>query len=205
MRRKSVDHRIEEVAGAASGDGSSPALTRRPWCDVAGSTDLCFLARAVDDALRRYQAIRDSTLFDRILAVLRAHLGPELCDRLLWEFGEHYLEARASSLALLVRSETGEGHELSRQDIVREVLVFRLLASDPVVRRLLHRPPDDPLRVLPAFQDLTELIVEFLDRERVFGAPDRSLLDLLTEPFRASPGSVVGQLEFIRQQWEAWA
>ena len=134
----------------------------------------------LDDSYQRildhHLGRRDQTLMGRVLAVMRAQIGSELLDRLLTEFAQEYLGARIAGLSLFVGSgldQSGEG--LDRPQILRQILVFWLLHSNPAAQPIVSEVHAAPILQIPAFREVVDLMTALLDREPGYEEADTSL------------------------------
>ena len=117
-----------------------------------------------------YQAIldhhlgeRDSTLMGRVLVILRAQLGQDLLDRLLVDFAEEYLGARMIGLALMLESRAeGDGADLDRAQVLRQILVFWLVHQNPAARSIVSSIHTANLLEVPAFRQVVDLMTRVL-------------------------------------------
>ncbi len=154
--------------------------------------------RILDDHLQN----RDATLMSRLLAVLRSRVGLDLLDRLLLGFAEEYLGARISGLSLWAEGPVpGVGEDLDRKGILRQMLVFWLLQTNPAARPIVRHTHAAPLLEIPALREIVEVMAEVLDREPGFGTEEGSLWGLLRRPQEVSPDSLSGQLVRLREIW----
>ena len=195
---------VGKVAVSTSGEARELAMVLESEGEVAAG-DLAALALLGDaylSSVHEYLASCDSTLLDRILAILRAQLGLDLLDRLLIEFAEEYLGATLSGLSLLVDGD-GAADEggVTRSEILADLLVFWLLHSNLAAKPLVTRLHTSSLLQVPAFHDLVRLVREVFEREPAFDQEEESLWEFLTRPQRMAPDSLADQLAYIHRHW----
>jgi len=147
---------------------------------------LDLIEEALQRIARHYLAARDPSLVRRSLAGLAESLGKASLQRTLKDFTEEYLA----------------GARVSDEEAVVELLIFWILHNNPAARsitRVLHES-----RVLerPQIRQMVESLTDLLEAEEVAeGDGGERLLDLLLGPQRASPDSLLGQLQFLLRQW----
>jgi len=159
----------------------------------AGSTSagairaLDLIEEALQRVARNHLETADPTLIPRSLTRLEETIGPDSVDRTLREFGAEYLG----------------GADLSRGESFLELLVFWVVHQNPAaepIHGVLHQ---SPLLEGSDFKRATEGLTRWLtDEESGVGEDGETLLDLLLAPQRASPDSLVGQLQHLRQHWD---
>jgi glycosidase len=192
------------VAVSKSADARELAMVLESEVEAAAGdlAALALLGDAYHLSVDEYLASCDSTLLDRILAILRAQLGLDLLDRLLVEFAEEYLGATLSGLSLLIDGDgVADTGGVTRSEILADLLVFWLLHSNPAAKPIANPLHTSSLLQVPAFHDLVRLMREVLEREPAVDQEEESLWDFLTRPQRMAPDSLADQLAYIRRHW----
>lgn len=90
-----------------------------------------------------------------------------------------------------------EGHDLA----TLEMLLLFLNTSNPAAASAVHLFDDEELRRQASFLPFITGLENYLEEFEPAGGEGGSLLHLLRGPMLASPDSLSGQIEFIRQNW----
>ncbi len=93
--------------------------------------------------------------------------------------------------------DTIHGHNLA----TLEMLLLFLNTSNPAAASVVHLFDDDELRRQALFVPFITGLEDYLEDSEPAGAEGGSLVHLLRGPMLASPDSLSGQIEFIRQHW----
>jgi len=146
---------------------------------------------------------RDPGLLGRALVSLEESIGRGAVDGLLRVFVDHFppvdvYRRRQTPEEYLDGSSAGVPH---REMALEELLLLWASNLNPALRPYRELFDDEPLRTgtpyLEAVGSLQGHFAEAVGR----GGGAHGLLDLLRAPALASPGSIEGQLEFIRRTW----
>ncbi|HQB39797.1 MAG TPA: alpha-amylase family glycosyl hydrolase [Deltaproteobacteria bacterium] len=96
----------------------------------------------------------------------------------------------------------GDDHQGQARRAIRELLLLRLAARNPALDSFREILDDRPLlATVPAYANFAEAIGSTLANGPKLDSLDMTLLEALLAPINASPGSLSGQLGFIREQW----
>ncbi len=97
----------------------------------------------------------------------------------------------------------GESDGLShREAALEELLLLWLANQNPAYRPFRMLFDDQSLRQsLPAYGELQANAVAYFETRPAFSSETKTLLEALRAPFEASPDSLSGQLDFIREHW----
>ncbi len=94
------------------------------------------------------------------------------------------------------------GRSGRRRLVLRELLLLRLAAGNPALDGFREILDDAPLAALQeCYPRLVVSMIDSLSRGPRLPRFDLTLPELLMAPVAASPDSLAGQLEFIREQW----
>ena len=93
-----------------------------------------------------------------------------------------------------------EGADNRRQAAV-ELFILAVQNANPAAADLLPLFDDAELRRRTSYRDTLAAFDGRLEQEAVEGLLDQSLLHLLTAPIKASPRSLIGQLEYMQKNW----
>ena len=147
---------------------------------------LDLIEEALQRIARHYLAARDPSLVRRSLAGLAESLGKASLQRTLKDFTEEYLA----------------GARVSDGEAVVELLIFWILHNNPAARSITRVLHESRVLELSQIRQMVESLTDLLEAEEVAeGDGGERLLDLLLGPQRASPDSLLGQLQFLLRQW----
>ena len=92
--------------------------------------------------------------------------------------------------------------EMPNREAAMEELVLLWLANvNPAFAPMKELIDDAPLGETTSYRDVVAGLPAFFRTRPAFSAEDGTLLDVLLAPILASPDSLAGQLDFIRQRW----
>jgi len=86
-------------------------------------------------------------------------------------------------------------------DALEELVMLWLENNNPAFAPFAELFDDAPLAERTAYRRLIEALQAFFERQPPFGPDNQPLLEMLQSPAKAAPGSLVGQLTFIRDRW----
>ncbi len=92
-----------------------------------------------------------------------------------------------------------QGRRLDR--VVREMLLLRVAAENPAIEDFRVLLDDAPLEAKTAYRRLVAIVESFLRSAPGVNPRGDTLPDLLRAPILASPTSLAGQMEYIRERW----
>ncbi|MDR1930268.1 MAG: alpha-amylase, partial [Treponema sp.] len=152
-------------------------------------------------ALYREQV--QSDVFERALSRLEERLGSGRTGALLKNFGNQFppQAVYAGRQTLEAYLESSSGGESCRALSLEELLMLALANLNPAFRPFLFMFDDGDLARATAYPAAVEELKIFLAELPPFGPEGQNLWDLLRAPALASPGSLEGQLEFMRKKW----
>ncbi len=153
----------------------------------------------------RYRKETAPEVLTEALNWLAAQLTPAQVDRLLLAFTEQFPnvgvfrgEVTASQWL------AGKSEDLSNREAALEELLLLWLANhNPAFQPFKLLFADDPLRQETAYDKATAVLPEFFTAQPPLAPGLGSLLDVLRAPMLASPDSLTGQLEYIRETWSS--
>jgi len=93
------------------------------------------------------------------------------------------------------------GDEPHRHEALEEMLLLWLGNTNPACTPYLELFDDDTLEHETQYPDIIETLRTFFDGQPGLGPGKENLLDLLEAPIKASPDSLAGQLEYVRDHW----
>ncbi len=151
----------------------------------------------------RYRKEVDPDVLSDGMRWLATQFTPAQVDRLLLEFTEQFPNVAVFRGELTAEQWLAGAREglPNREAALEELMLLWLSNSNPAFQPFKILFEDGPLRTETAYDSATSVLPEFF-AERPPVAPGLgSLLDLLRAPMLASPDSLTGQLDFIREQW----
>jgi glycosidase len=143
-------------------------------------------------------------VFTGALAQARAVLGSdEDVKKTLTAFLESFppptLYADEETIAgFLGRSIDGVPNE---QWMLEELILLWIGNQNPGYGPIRELVSDDDLRSRTKYLDLIAAMQTYFEAQPTFGPDKQNLIEMLLAPIRASPNSITGQLEWIRERW----
>ncbi|MFH1859735.1 MAG: alpha-amylase family glycosyl hydrolase, partial [bacterium] len=94
------------------------------------------------------------------------------------------------------------GNGISNTHIIMEEMLLLYLANvNPAFAPFLELFDDTQLEDKTVYQKIMSAINDFFQMQPAFGPTDQSLIEMLRAPAIAAPYSLLGQLEYIRNNW----
>ncbi|MCU1323357.1 MAG: alpha amylase catalytic region [Acidobacteriaceae bacterium] len=151
---------------------------------------------------RYRKEIDPAALSDAVLWFER-RLGKEQMDRLLLAFVAQFpptevFAGKITSGEWLTRSTDGVPH---RESEMEELLMLWLANQNSAFTAFRELFTDDDLKQQTAYPNLTTGLPGYFETRPLVSKEGGTLLEVLRAPMLASPDSLVGQLEFIREHW----
>jgi len=161
------------------------------------------LTRIYRYLLNQYTAVKEPEILDTILKEegLEYHSG-ELHES-LQGFVEHFpgsgvIEKKARPLDYLSAEDPADSR---KKMIVREFLLLSLSCQNPALGEFRVLFDDTGLAVATPFREVVSALDKRLDNAPPYEPLEYPVMELLRLPFRFSPSSLAGQLEYIRANW----
>ena len=123
---------------------------------------------------------------DEMLRALRARMGPD-ADQVLAAFADMFPPW----------TDTPDPADA----LLEELLITRVANENPATASLRELFDDRPLELVPPYKAALEELDAAFATGPAFGPDGESLLDMLRAPARRSPGSLAGQLRYVRDRW----
>ena len=152
-----------------------------------------------------YRKEVDPAVLSDGLTFLMQSLGAKQLDALLLAFVELFPNVAVYRGKLTAKEwlqGTTEGLT-NREAAFEEMLLLWLANSNPALANFKLLFGDESLKTGTAYATATAALPEYFEPRPRFKAHAGSLLDLLRAPFLASPESLTGQLDYIREHWAA--
>lgn len=158
--------------------------------------------------IRQYQYQNKFPVMEQALTWLEEKLGTRAVENTLMQFVKEFPplvvhNALASPEEFLADSmRHGEEEPVdNHQVILEEVLLLWLANVNPAASPMVELFDDKGLEDETAYPQILTGLYAFFENQAPFGREKQNLIDLLRSPAIAVPGSLVGQLEYIRAHW----
>jgi glycosidase len=155
-----------------------------------------------------YRKEVDPAVLSDGLEFLEQSLGAKQLDALLLKFVETFPNVAVYRGKLTaeewLKSKTEDapnGPSTNREAALEELLLLWLANSNPALANFKLLFGDEPLKAGTAYPSATAALPAYFEPRPRFKTQAGSLLDLLRAPFLASPDSLTGQLDYIREHW----
>ncbi|MCL4559738.1 MAG: alpha-amylase family glycosyl hydrolase [Chloroflexi bacterium] len=137
------------------------------------------------------------------LEALDQRLGKPSVDQTLRLFIEEFPPLAVYSKQMTVAEYlSGATENRPNRELVLEELVMLWLAnSNPAMAIFVDLFDDSRLEQESAYPQIPAILTDFFETQPRFGPDNQNLIEMLRSPALASPYSLSGQLEFIRQRW----
>ena len=182
--------------------------TARGGSPVASAADI-FAMGLLDEALHlavhRFRAECDPRTWLDALDWFAARIGADALDRTLAQFCDEFPPLAVHRGTQTAREWLeGETAGMTHRAMAIEELVMLWFGNaNPATAPYRELFDDRPLAAGTAYARLTATLREYFETRPRFGPEKRNLVDFLRAPVLASPNSLFGQVEFVRDQW-AW-
>lgn len=147
--------------------------------------------------------------FKNILSDLDRSLGREEMDKLLLEFMEEFppvpvYQGNTTAEAFLEETCFDEGAQCqrsNREQVLEEMILLHLANENPAFHPFAILFDDEKLKANKNYIKSWLQIKAYFETQPVFGPKNNTLINMLKEPVIASPTSLKGQLDYIRNNW----
>ena len=156
--------------------------------------------------IARFRKEKDPEVLSAAVRWLRRHADSEQVEKLLRIFTERFpntpvYRGKMTVAEWLAKSTEGmPNHEAA----VEELLLLWLANINPAFKPFRELYSDTPLREQTMYGKATEALPEYFKTRPKLTPQAGSLLDALQAPMKASPDSLTGQLDFIREHWKPY-
>ena len=151
----------------------------------------------------RYRKEVDPAVLTQALDWFTAKVGAQNVDGLLLAFTQQFPNAaifRGDITAAKWLAGTTDGLP-NREAALEELMLLWVSNLNPAFNTFKELFNDEALKQQPAYKTVTATLPEYF-QERPPASPDgKSLFEVLRQPALASPDSITGQLDFIRENW----
>jgi hypothetical protein len=147
--------------------------------------------------------------FTNLLSDLDTYFGREKIDALLLQFMAEFpplavyqgTQTAEDYLALTCFDEGTKRQRSNREQVLEELILLHLANENPAFHPFQLLFDDTKLALNPDYIKTWNQIKAYFMTQPVFGPKNNHLIDMLKEPVIASPTSLKGQLDYIRQYW----
>ena len=150
-----------------------------------------------------YRRQENPEVMGQALDWLYGRLGHEAVDTALRRFTDEFPPVAVYRRQLTVEAYlAGETGGMSNREVVlEEMLMLWLANANPAASPFLELFDDTALEKETAYPHIMTGLHAFFETQPRFGPDNQNLVDMLRSPALASPHSLEGQLEFIRERW----
>jgi Alpha amylase, catalytic domain len=194
-----ASRRLAAQLNEARGSDSDPASTTN-----AGALFAMGMIDELNHALAaQYRKEVDPDVLVDALRWFSAKVEPEKLERLLLKFVEQFPNVEVYQGKLTASewlSGTSDGLP-NREAALEELMLLWLANSNPAFTAFRELFEDKDLAEQTVYKNVTAALPSFFETRPLLSPEAGSLLDALRAPILASPGSITGQLDFIRERW----
>jgi len=154
---------------------------------------------------RQYRLQVNPQALEKALNWLDTKLGKEKVDNALRRFSDEFpprvVYRGESTIDEYLWGRT-DGL-LNRHIALEELLMLWLANANPAFAAYQELFDDSKLEKHTIYPEIINQLHEFFETQPTFGSDNQTLIQLLRAPALASPHSLTGQLDFIRERWGA--
>jgi glycosidase len=153
--------------------------------------------------VERYRQQRQPKVLELALNWLGSEFSVNHAENVLRQVGNHYapLTVFRGELPLESFLEVRSGEITGRERVIEQTLLVFLANVNPAAATIRDLYDDHELPPRDEYLKQVWSLEKFFATQPTFGPKSQSLFELLAAPAKASPNSLLGQLEFIRQNW----
>ncbi len=157
--------------------------------------------------------------FEELYESLEKKIGKDTLENLLFAFVEEfpplpvykgkmsaaeYLESSSSAVNILFgkdKKSSGTAAVSNKVSVLEEFCLFHLANENPSFKPFSMLFSNENLESRTSYEKTWKEIKAFFKKQPLFGPNKTDLISMLKEPVIASPNSLKGQLDYIRQHW----
>ncbi len=150
-----------------------------------------------------YRQQINPNVVEQLLIHLEANNSPETVDAMLIAFCEIFPPISVYDKTIKSRDylANSTGRQPNRQLLMEEVLILWLSNNNPALQQFNDLLDDSDLAKNKYYLKIVQFSEAFFKHQPAFGPENVDLLNMLHKPVEASPNSLQGQLEYIRNNW----
>ncbi|MFY9397844.1 MAG: alpha-amylase family glycosyl hydrolase, partial [Desulfomonilia bacterium] len=193
----SMARRFAEKMNRLRGAAESPAA-------LVSASDI-YAMGLIDEILHYMVELYRRTIKPTVMAEAYSHAQEKAgeVEETLGVFTDHFppvavYQGRISARDYLSGATAGTRNRFIS---LEEMIMLFLANENPAFMQFLELFDDSPLEELTRYPQIMQSLEGFFASQPGFGPQGQSLLELLSAPAKASPDSLYGQLEYIRNNW----
>jgi hypothetical protein len=153
--------------------------------------------------VERYREEIDPSALTDAVQWFAKKFAPKKMDALLLSFVQQFpsvavYRGEMTAAEWLAGETGGMSH---REAAMEEMMLLWLANSNPGFKDFAELFEDSTLREQTVYDDVTSALPDYFATRPEFGPEVGSLIDVLRAPILASPDSLTGQLDYIREHW----
>ena len=153
--------------------------------------------------IETYREKFNPDLLNRLEQFMIKQFGKKKIDDLITNFSDEFptsdVYKKKENVSSYLKGKTGK---LSNRHIVLEELITLWLDNiNPAYHSINELIDDVNLESATVYSEYFKIIGRFFQDEPKYGPKNQSLIDMLTEPARKYPRSILAQLDYIRLKW----
>ncbi|MEO0141831.1 MAG: alpha-amylase family glycosyl hydrolase, partial [candidate division WOR-3 bacterium] len=149
--------------------------------------------------IEKYQSEKKPDVFEMAIDELKKKLGAKEVEETLKTFINFF-----PPLPVYLENESAEEYlekVVNKTITLKEMILVFLANENPAFNPFRELFDDTGLKEKTHYNAIIELLEEFFRKQPPFGPYNQTLIELLKSPMRASPFSLAGQLQYIKQHW----
>ena len=153
--------------------------------------------------IETYREKLNPDLLERLEQFMIKQFGKKKINDLIKNFADEFPTSEVYKKKIAVSSYLkGKTGKLSNHHVVMEELIVLWLDNiNPAYHTINELIDDDNLETHTVYSDYFRILDQFFKNEPNYGHKNQSLIEMLTEPARKYPHSILAQLDYIRLMW----
>jgi glycosidase len=153
--------------------------------------------------IARFRKEKDPEVLSAAMRWIAAHSTPEQMEKLLRQFTDRFPNTAVYRGELTAEQWLAKATEglPNREAALEELLLLWLANINPAFKAFRELYSDAALREQTVYADATKTLPQYFKTRPQVSAEAGSLLEALEAPMKASPDSLTGQLDYIREHW----
>jgi len=155
--------------------------------------------------IKQYREQKNPELFDQLAEHLTETLSQDQIDTLVKTFADEFpplkVYKRETEIEEYLQDQTE--NESNVNLILEEILLLWLSNTNPAFSEYLELFDDANLEKTTSYLKAIDATDQFFSDQPFYGPGQQNLFEMLQAPAKASPHSISGQLEWIRENWSS--